>query len=129
MLCVIFLSLLTAIITIFAIIAGYLTDSLPEGSTNRADELFISSPRAFLLKSTKLSTSDPSKRRRALERFILALSDQQLVTGLSVLLAGYIKHCDISVYSFQITTALAWFSCTTHLATLTVLRQYFNNNG
>ncbi len=67
---------------------------------------------------------DKERRSRALEKFVLALSDQQLVTGLAVLIAGYINRCSMFVYHFNIVTALAWFSSTTHLSTLEVLRVY-----
>ena len=64
------------------------------------------------------------RRARGLEKFILALSDQQLVTGLAVLIAGYIRPCFMSIYHFNIIAALGWFSSTTHLSTLAVLRVY-----
>ncbi len=65
-----------------------------------------------------------ARRSKGLERFILALSDQQLVTGLAVLIAGYTDGCSRSLYHFQIIAALGWFSSTTHLSTLAVLRAY-----
>ena len=64
------------------------------------------------------------RRSKALEKFILALSDQQLVTGLAVLIAGYISPCSMSMYHFNIIAALGWFSSTVHLSTLSVLRVY-----
>ena len=64
-------------------------------------------------------------RSRGLERLILALSDQQLVTGMAVLIAGYISPCSMSLYHFNIVAALGWFSSTVHLSTLTILRVYF----
>ena len=77
----------------------------------------------------KLDTAEERKRDRArrskgLERFILALSDQQLVTGLAVLIAGYTNRCSISIYHFRIISTLGWFSSTTHLSTMAVLRAY-----
>ena len=68
------------------------------------------------------------RRRKGLEKFILSLSDQQLVTGLALLVASYINRCSMSLYHFKIVAALAWFSSTTHLATLTLLRTYLINN-
>lgn len=70
---------------------------------------------------------DDKERKReriknAIEAFIVALSDQQLVTGLAILIAGFVK-CDISNYLFSNVWAIAWFSCMTHLATLMVLRR------
>lgn len=55
---------------------------------------------------------------------MLALSDQQLVTGLAVLFASYTKICSMPIYYFNIVASLAWFSSATHLATLGVLRIY-----
>ena len=67
---------------------------------------------------------DRARRSKGLERFVLALSDQQLVTGLAVLIAGYTDRCSRSFYHFQIIAVLGWFSSTTHLSTLAVLRTY-----
>ena len=55
---------------------------------------------------------------------MLALSDQQIVTGIAVLFAGYLKICSMPIYYFNIVASLAWFSSATHLATLGVLRTY-----
>ena len=67
-----------------------------------------------------------AKRRRSkgLQRFVLALSDQQLVTGLGILIAGFSNRCNMPLYYFNIIASLAWFSSTTHLSTLAVLRPY-----
>lgn len=67
---------------------------------------------------------DRARRSKGLERFLLALSDQQLVTGLAVLIAGYTNRCSRTLYHFDIIAALGWFSSTTHLSTLAVLRAY-----
>ena len=63
-------------------------------------------------------------RREALQKFILGLSDQQLVTGLAILITGYSERCSITAYHFTIVSALAWLSSTTHLSTLAVLQDY-----
>ena len=52
----------------------------------------------------------------------LTLADQQLVTGLAVLLAGFIK-CDTSVYHFNIVTDLGWLASITHLNLAIVVRE------
>lgn len=59
-----------------------------------------------------------------IEKFVLTLSDQQLLVGIAILIAGFAQHCSISVYHFSIVTDLAWFSSNTHLVTLDVLRVY-----
>ena len=52
-------------------------------------------------------------------------SDQQIVTGIAILVSGYATlHDSISAYHWQIMVSLAWFSSITHLTTLTVLRDY-----
>jgi hypothetical protein len=66
-----------------------------------------------------------NRRCRALERFVLVLSDQQMVTGVAIFVIGYSQHCSMSSYHFFIIVALGWFSSTTHLSTLTVLQNYF----
>ena len=45
------------------------------------------------------------RRSKGLERFILALSDQQLVTGLAVLIAGFVSTCSMSIYHFNNSSA------------------------
>lgn len=76
------------------------------------------------LDSDERRKRDRARRSKGLERFVLALSDQQLVTGLAVLIAGYTNRCSRSIYHFRIIAALGWFSSTTHLSTLAVLRAY-----
>lgn len=57
----------------------------------------------------------------------IALSDQQLVTGLALLIAGLIKlfhDRSITVYHFSIVSDLAWFSANTHLLSLLVVVRF-----
>jgi len=55
---------------------------------------------------------------------VLAQSDQQLVTGTAIIIAGFMKPCSTDMYHFQIVAALAWFSASTHLASLQLLKDY-----
>ena len=107
----------TSIATFTTILVGYFTSYLPEILPNDVGRLLLHRPREKIQKEPL----NISTKRHGVEAFILTLSDQQLVTGLAILIAGYVK-CDISVYSFRNVSAIAWFSCTTHLATLTVLK-------
>ncbi|KAL8836742.1 MAG: hypothetical protein Q9170_002806 [Blastenia crenularia] len=59
-----------------------------------------------------------------MERLIMTLSDQQLLAGIAILIAGFLSHCSISVYHFSILSDLAWFSSNTHLTSLGVLQIY-----
>ncbi|KAG8534405.1 uncharacterized protein KY384_001250 [Bacidia gigantensis] len=51
-------------------------------------------------------------------------SDQQIITGIAILVAGFAKRSNIMVYDWQLVTYLAWMSSGTHLITLSVLRIY-----
>lgn len=66
------------------------------------------------------------KQNKALEAALITFSDTQVITGISILLAGYIQlPFGISAYHWQVVIALAWFSSLTHLLTLKSLRDYF----
>ena len=71
--------------------------------------------------------NDPSLHRDVsnLQRFIATLSDQQLVTGPALLLAGYIKLRGLSLYHFNIIASVAWFSAAVHWMALSTLQIYF----
>jgi hypothetical protein len=62
---------------------------------------------------------------------VLNMSDLQIVTGLSILVSGFIQlRCGLSAYHWQVLVYLAWFSSLTHLCCLTFLRNYlFNHPG
>jgi len=68
------------------------------------------------------------RRSKGIEKLILALSDQQLVAGLAILIAAYIGRCSMTLYHFYIVVSFAWFSSTVHLSTLAVLRVYLINH-
>lgn len=60
----------------------------------------------------------------ALGNVILSFSDQQLVTGISVIVGGVSQlKGGLDSYHWQTVANLAWFSAFTHMATLTVVRQ------
>ncbi|CZR66579.1 uncharacterized protein PAC_16480 [Phialocephala subalpina] len=60
----------------------------------------------------------------AFEKAIIAFSDQQLVTGVSVVVGGLQQlEWGLPVYYFQQVANLAWFSTITHILTLTILRE------
>lgn len=64
-----------------------------------------------------------------LEEGILAFSDLQLVTSLSLLIAGFSQlRCSINTYDWQLLTYTAWFASVTHLTTLTAIRTFFRHH-
>ena len=131
-------------LALLAITFGYLSDSMPENTLTELDEYLVTTPLRTRFtklkhaiskicgtkqKAKKVTLFDDNRaartrRQDGLEHFLLTLSDQQLVTGLAVLIAGFLKMCSMSNYHFNIVGSLAWFSSTTHLATLGVLRNY-----
>jgi hypothetical protein len=142
----------TATATVGAILFGYFTESFPDSYFNDLDRYVIkrykkstvsrsiswlfAGLRALKdgLKSclgfkVKPPRSLPrQKRQEALSRFILTLSDQQLVTGLATMVGVVANQRILSLYEFSVALSLAWFSSTTHLATLDALLQYFREH-
>ena len=98
---------------------------LAPGLVNDLDGYVIDRFQAlFCLKKLSKKLSKRVDGFRSLQRFMLALSDQQIVTGLAIFIIGFSKHCELSSYHFIVIMALGWFSFTTHLSTLSVLQGY-----
>ena len=55
---------------------------------------------------------------RVLDRLVLGINDQQLVTGISILLIELSRVCPISTCHFYLTNILAMFSCSSHLTSV-----------
>jgi hypothetical protein len=106
---------------------GYLVGAFPNERFNRLDHVVVDSSRRFLRIRGEVSKSNATARQKALQRFILGLSDQQLVTGIALLVTGYAQTCRIDGYHFMVLISMAWFSSTTHLSTLVVLRDNFRS--
>ena len=129
---------LSASLAVLAVTYGYSETILPENTLTAFDYYAVANLREqFKLHFLKEEPSQvrpenvadddglvQKRRKENLGRFILALSDQQLITGLSILFAGYCKMNSMSIYHFNIVASLAWFSSATHLATLGMLRNY-----
>ena len=73
------------------------------------------------------NASRPSEEwSKAIEAAVLTFSDQQVITGIAILISGYSQlRSGLAVYYWQLTVDLAWFSSVTHLTTLTCLRYFF----
>lgn len=130
--------IVTAVLTVLTVMFAYVTKSLPESRYNVVDDQFLRGLYwLFRIKGYRPASRPPSSKvevenRQArvdgVQRFMLVLSDQQLVTGIAVLVAAYARICAISHFSFDVALNLSWLSCTAHLATLTVLRGYFDKH-
>jgi hypothetical protein len=146
--------MLSALMTITAVAYAYLSDSMPGAYLTETDAAFIDAfqsvvwrcltvrpipkiisvgyrVRNVLLRRSAgrpIQRLERSQREAAVTRFILALSDQQLVVGIAIMVAAIANQCTLSVIEFRAAFALAWFSTTTHLATLDSLRHYFTTH-
>ena len=78
----------------------------------------------------RLYTTKRNNIHSAVRKAILALGDQQIVTGIAILGAGFqgLRTGSISIYHFQIVLYLAWMSSSVHLSALTLLGDFLNKH-
>lgn len=108
---------ISAYLTLFFCAAYYYINL--DGVSNPVDRLFLE---IFFPESTK---NVSRKWSEALQSAVLALGDSQVVTGVSILVSGYIQlACGLQYYHWLIVVDLAFFSSITHLTSLTCLRSY-----
>ncbi|KAK7920161.1 hypothetical protein PG985_008183 [Apiospora marii] len=106
--------LVSAYLVLAMLMGAYWFAVLPKGLVRRADrQLFLA----------RRPESD-ERWRRAFDEVVLMFSDQQLLTGLGVLVAGYVQvmNASLSAYHWNNVVYLAWLSSTVHLMSLSVLR-------
>ena len=115
--------LATAYLTFAIVGIYYIIGYVPEDFLNSID-------RGIIDTVWRKARSKPAKTwEPTLRTAILMFSDQQLVTGIALLISAYAQlRCGLSVYHWQMIVYLSWFSSLTHLTTLTFLRQYFREN-
>jgi hypothetical protein len=108
----------TAYLVLLLAVIAYFKGFLPGQYLRRTDRLVLHAN----------SRNENSRWREIFESVTLSLSDQQLVTGLAILIAGYYEmlNNDLSVYHWNIVVNLAWMSSAVHIATLTLLRDVLN---
>lgn len=116
---------------IVAVIIGYLTRSLREDRYNAFDDMILD----IFRMGNKAARKRTAIRTSAFEKFILSLSDQQLITGTAIIIAIYLIRfsiadldAQISADSFGVAIVLALFSCVIHLSSITLLRNYFDHH-
>ena len=111
---------ITACAVLILALVAYTGGFLPAHFLRRIDR------RIFRAKSRR----EHSPWRTVIENVMLALSDQQLVTGFALLVAGYYEmmNNDLSIYYWQIVVYLAWLSSSVHIASLTILRDVLSKS-
>jgi hypothetical protein len=69
-------------------------------------------------------SDDQIRRARTVTGYVKVLGDQQLITGLAIVIAALALRHEITLYEFRIVTSLAYFAAFTHLCSLYILREY-----
>ncbi|KAI0602484.1 hypothetical protein F4775DRAFT_537449 [Biscogniauxia sp. FL1348] len=65
----------------------------------------------------------------AFNKSIISLCDVQIITGLGILISGFLSlRCGLSAYHWQTIVSIAWFSSVSHLAGLTALRSHLRSH-
>jgi hypothetical protein len=115
----------TAYITLSVVIIYYLFDR--EHTENPVDRVIIGGAAKLWKKLLGSNHTNPSPNWGSIvESMVLMFSDQQLVTGIGILVSGYTQlPCSLSAYHWQVIVHLARFSSLTHLTTLTALQVFF----
>lgn len=139
--------LLSAYMTFFAVLVAYLSGLVDSELLSLVDR------RIFRVRSypSRLSETSglcgngqqrqqepekrPSSKHRAkveacLRSAVLAMSDQQIVTGIAIMGAGFqgLREGTLSAYHYQIVLYLAWMSSSVHLTAITVLASYLKRH-
>lgn len=97
-----------------------------DGAANELDIRITQSTKAFArwLRSWLLGLDSDGGHLSldTIEKIAFTLSDQQLVTGISIFVVGYARHCAMSQYHFYIAYLLGIASSSTHQSTVMILR-------
>lgn len=106
--------ILSAYISFAVVLLAYMTGFVDGELLNDVDR------RVFRVRS--YSHKQPTVHT-IISKAILVLGDQQIVTGIAILGAGFqgLRTGTISVYHYQIVLYLAWMSSSVHLSALTIL--------
>ncbi|KAF5520697.1 hypothetical protein CGCA056_v008008 [Colletotrichum aenigma] len=91
---------------------------------NPIDERFL----RWVRKGPLVFTDDTCARlRTAFDESVIMLCDVQVVTGLGILISGFVLlRCGLDAIHWQIAVFLAWFFTVTHLSGPEVLRTHLN---
>lgn len=117
---------LSACFTFLAVLAAYLCGLVDEPLLNAVDR------RVFRIRPYRDHGHGDARGRvyRCVRQMVVVLSDQQIVTGIAILSAGFrgLQARDVSVYHFQIVLYLAWMSSSVHLSAVTLLGSFLKKH-
>ncbi|KAF2231458.1 hypothetical protein EV356DRAFT_290504 [Viridothelium virens] len=109
--------LVSAWLSIIILIVAYILGMVPKELLTPVDE------RIYRIRAREIGHWGQS-----MQDCLRSLSDQQIVTGVAVLVAGFAKLGSISIYHYQTVIYLAWMASNVHLTTLTLLRGYLQSH-
>lgn len=121
--------MLSAYLTFGAVLAAYLFGQVDPSLLNVVDtQVFRVRPYRPPLTFTRKGQPTRLRIHDALRQAILALSDQQIVTGIAIMGAGFqgLRLGGIDGYHYQIILYLAWMSSSVHLSALSLLAPFLN---
>lgn len=98
-------------------LVAYLCHWLPSELLGRGDEIVFK----------RWSDRRTPRWKRATDQAILAYADQQIITGIAILAAGFSRLQNLSVYHLHVVIYLAWMSSNTHLTAVSLLQLEFRN--
>jgi hypothetical protein len=113
--------LISAYVSFFVVLGAYLFGLVEPELLSPADVRFM---------RIKSRIHRHPRLHHLLQHAILVLSDQQIVTGVAIMAAGFVglRSGDTNVYHYQIVLYLAWLSCSVHLSALTFLRPFLESH-
>lgn len=112
----------SAYLTFALVLGSYLFGQVDESLLNSVDTK-VFRIRPFRPAHTRGSRPTRLRVSRALRQAILSLSDQQIVTGIAILGAGFqgLRLGGIDSYHYQTVIYLAWMSSSVHLSAISIL--------
>lgn len=120
---------LTAMLSMVCVTAAFFNDGIQSSEYSHLDDIIISKVRALFGRRKVRREIADNDALSPYQAFLLAMSDQALMTGIGSLIALYAQMCNgLSMFSFQVGVSLAGFCAATHFNTLTALRVYFRHN-
>lgn len=120
---------LTAVLSLGCVTAAFFNRGIQSSEYAHLDEIIVSRVQALFKRREVRRTIADDDALSPYQAFLLAMSDQALMTGIGSLIALYAQMCNgLSMFSFQVGVSLSRFCAGIHFNTLTALRVYFRYN-
>jgi hypothetical protein len=107
--------------TILTVLYAYWKNCLPGLEATDVDEVLVNAMRRLLRRGHRKHSEDQLDKRlyeEHIERLLLSLANQQLVTSLAIVIAAFSKWNEISLFSHAMAFTMATVSLVTPMATL-----------